>query len=798
MEPLKKESLYRHFNLSAFDFSSTAEIAPIEAVIGQERALEAISFSTSIAKEGYNLFAMGPTGIGKHTAIMTHIKKEAKNLPTPNDYCYVNNFKDSRIPRILDLPSGRGEGFQKEITELIEDLLNIFPASFDSREYRDKKERLQEQLKVRESDVFETVREQARKDGIGFLRSTEGFGFVPIHDNGDIITSEEFEAISAQDKKVIQEKIALLQKQLQEILREIAKWKRETQKEIKHLNKSFAKEIVAHLIADIKKSYGGIDGVDDFLEALEEDITESVDEFLHPGEKGAGLFALPAPKNPMDNPSFNKYKVNVLINHTEEGAPVIHEDNPTFQNLVGHIEHIAQFVTLLTDFSLIKPGALHRANGGYLILDARKLLMQPFAWEGLKRIVRAKEIRIESLEQAMSLTRTTSLEPEPLKLDVKIILLGERQLYYLLYAYDPEFRELFKVVADFENEMPRSDENALLYAKMIATVAQKHVLLPLAPSAVGRIIEHSSRMAGDAAKLSTHIGSIADILEEADHLAKSAQKSLIDADDITGAVENRRYRNSRIKERMFESITEGTVMIDTDGAVVGQINALSVIALGEYAFGRPSRITAKTRLGSGKIIDIEREVDLGGAIHSKGVMILASFLGSRFVRDMPLSLFATLAFEQSYGGVDGDSASSTELYALLSSLSEVPIKQSFAVTGSVNQHGQIQPIGGVNEKIEGFFDLCKSRGFAKEQGVIIPRQNVRHLMLKKEVQDAVEAGDFAIYAIATVDEGIEILTGKKAGNRLKNGRFEKGSINDLVEQKLQKYAKVAMRGKEKS
>ena len=796
-KPLDKNALYKHFDISLFSFSNTGEIDPLDEIIGQHRALEAISFSTGIKKEGYNLFAMGPTGSGKHTAIMTHITKKAQEEPTPKDYCYVNNFKDSRKPLILELPSGKGNRFKEDMDELIDDLLNILPSSFESKEYREKKEQLHQKLKEKETDIFEAVRDEARKEQIGFLRSTEGFGFVPIHENGDIITSEEFEELPSEEKKAIQEKISALQKRLQDILRDITKWKRDTQKEIKKLNKSFTDEVVSHLIDDIKKNYRGIDGVNDFLDALQEDVTDNVEEFLNPGDKNQGLFSPPAPKDPKDNPAFKRYKVNVLINHTEAGAPVIYEDNPTFQNLVGHVEHIAQFGTLLTDFSLIKPGAFHRANGGYLVLDARKLLMQPFAWEGLKRILRSGEVRIESLEQAMSLTRTTSLEPEPLKLDVKIVLLGERELYYLMHYYDPEFRELFKVVADFEDDMPWSEDNAMLYAKMVATVAKKHDLLPLTPEGVGRVIEHSSRMAGDIGKLSTHIGSITDILEEADHIAKSDNQDLIGKEAIIRAIENRRYRNSRIKERMFESIEEGTLMIDTDGEVVGQINALSVIQLGEYMFGRPSRITAKTRLGSGKIIDIEREVELGGALHSKGVLILSSFLGSRYSQEDPLSLSATLVFEQSYGGVDGDSASSTELYALLSSLSEIPIKQSLAVTGSVNQHGQIQPIGGVNEKIEGFFDLCKARGFAKDQGVIIPQKNVKHLMLKPEILEAVERGEFAIYAVETIDEGIEILTGHRAGERNKSGAFEKGSINYLVEQKLKKYAQLTHKVKAK-
>ena len=528
----------------------------------------------------------------------------------------------------------------------------------------------------------------------------------------------------------------------------------------------------------------------EYLTSVQQDVIDNLDEFL--GITDTPPAAPPEaspPRPPIRTSFFRRYQVNVVVDHSgATGAPVIYEDHPTVQNLVGRIEHMAQMGALVTDFNLIKAGALHRANGGYLILDARKVLLQPFAWEELKRALRSREIRIEVLGQTLSLVSTVSLEPEPIPLDVKVILLGERMLYYTLYEADPDFGELFKVAADFEDQMDRTADNHLLYARMIGTIARQEGLRPLDRAAVARVIEQSARLAGDAEKLSTHVHSIADLLREADYWAGEAQHHVIAAMDVQHAIDAQIRRLDRVRERIQEEIQRGTILIDTQGAAVGQVNGLSVLSMGQFAFGRPSRITARVRLGRGEVVDIEREVALGGPIHSKGVLILSAYLGARYAADRPLSLSASLVFEQSYSGVEGDSASSAELYALLSALADLPVKQGLAVTGSVNQRGQVQAIGGVNEKIEGFFDTCRAQGLTGEQGVLIPASNVKHLMLRHDVVAAVAAAQFQVYAVETIDQGIELLTGVPAGERDNAGAFPAGSVNQRVEARLVELA----------
>jgi lon-related putative ATP-dependent protease len=490
---------------------------------------------------------------------------------------------------------------------------------------------------------------------------------------------------------------------------------------------------------------------------------------------------------------LRRYEVNVLVDHGEsEGAPVIYEDNPTFQNLVGRVEHVAQMGTLLTDFTLIKAGTLHQANGGYLILDARKVLTQPYAWDGLKRTLRSGKIRIESVGQMLSLVSTISLKPEPIPLNVKVAILGEQLLYYLLWQLDPDFRELFKVAADFAGDIDRSEDNQRLYARLIATLGRREQLRPFERTGVARVIEHSARVAGDSEKLSTQVRGLADLLREADYWAGQTGKDAVTAAEVQRAIDARVYRSDRMRERSQEAILRDTVLIDTDGAQVGQVNGLSVISLGDFWFGRPTRITAQVRLGKGKVIDIEREVELGGPIHSKGVLILSGFLGGRYAGERPLSLSASLVFEQSYAGIEGDSASSAELYALLSRISGIPIKQSLAVTGSVNQLGRVQAIGGVNAKVEGFFDVCKARGLTGDQGVLIPTSNVKHLMLRHDVVEAVESGQFHVYAVDTIDQGIEILTAQPAGEPDAAGDYPEGSVNHLVQARLSELIEKRM------
>ena len=654
-----------------------------------------------------------------------------------------------------------------------------------------KKRAIFTELKEREAEALKVLEEQARTQNIGFIRTPAGFAFAPMS-NGAVISPEQFLKLTAEEQGAIEAKINALQETLQKMLHQIPQWQRETQEKVKRLQEKTADFTIKPLFQELQQKYQELPDILTFLEAVHKDIVARVDTFIESDEKSPMALGGIASSQPSSKAAFNRYQVNVIVDHSlAEGAPVIYEDQPTYQNLIGRVEHVSQMGTLLTDFTLIKPGALHRANGGYLILDARQLLLQPFAWEGLKRALRANQIHIESLGQIYSWISTVSLAPEPVPLDAKIILLGERLLYYLLCYYDPDFMELFKVAADFEDDMVRDADNNLAYAHLIAGLARKEKLRPFAANAVARIIEHSARLAQDAARLTTHMQSISDLLREADFWASETGNEVVTAVDVQQALDTQIYRASRIRERAQENILRRTILIDTEGDVIGQVNGLSVISLGSYAFGQPSRITARVRLGKGEVIDIERQVKMGGPIHSKGVLILSGFLGARYAAERPLSLSATLVFEQSYGGIEGDSASSAELYALLSALAEVPIKQSLAVTGSVNQRGQVQAIGGVNEKIEGFFDLCQARGLTGDQGVLIPEANVKHLMLRQDVVTAVADNQFHIYPVQTIDQGLELLTGIAAGELDEAGDYPPQSVNGRIVSRLTTLAEKA-------
>jgi lon-related putative ATP-dependent protease len=602
---------------------------------------------------------------------------------------------------------------------------------------------------------------------------------------------DDFNKLPEDEREQIQKDIDELQEQLRKSLSEAPKRHKVFRDHIHDLNREMSTSAACHLTETLRDNYQDLPNVQSYIDEVEKDVIENFRQFLREdeGKKGMSLFGVELQSRSSGIGDENRYRVNSFVtNEDGEGAPVIYEDQPSYNNLIGRVEHRSELGALVTDFTMIRPGALHRANGGYLILDAMKVLMQPYAWEGLKRALHAGEIRIQSLAEMMSIVSTVSVEPEPVPLDTKVILVGERYLYYLLSYYDPEFAELFKVAVDFDDQMDRDDEAHQNYARLIATIVREEQLHDFDPGAVARVIEHSSRMQEDSEKLATHMRSLTDLLREADYLASQGGLDIVTAANVQQAIDTRIYRVDRIRERIQEAIQRGILLIDTDGRQTGQVNGLSVMDLGSFMFGRPTRITARVRIGEHQVVDIEREVELGGPIHSKGVFILSAFLGARYTTDRPLAVSASLVFEQSYGGVEGDSASSAELYALLSALADVPIKQSFAVTGSVNQHGDIQPIGGVNEKIEGFFDTCSVRGLTGEQGVIIPAANVKHLMLREDVRNAVEAGKFSVYAVDTVDDGIEILTGIAAGERDENGRFPRDSINDRVESTLNRYS----------
>ena len=787
ISPLSSERLYTSCPLSELPFKTTAELKNSNEIIGQNRAVEAIRFGIGIHHEGFNLFVIGPNGTGRYTAVTQFLGDRIPQEATPNDWCYIHNFDKPHQPKALQLPPGHAPQLKQDMRQFVEDLFTTIPAAFTSDEYQAQKKVIAEAFKEQELEALDQLKIEADKNQIALIQTPAGFAFAPTK-NGNVLSPEEFVTLSSKEQKEMEEKIENLQDTLQSILEQIPNWRRETQRKLKELDREVAAFAIQPVLQELKEKYADLPKVLAYFTAVEEDVILNVADFLPDEESIVEL-----PINPQGEQNLlaklTRYHINVIITHDpDSGSPMIYEELPTHQNLVGRVDHISQMGTLLTDFTLIKPGSLHKANGGYLILDARKLLMQPYSWEGLKQALRSQEIRIESLGQMYSWISTVSLEPEPIPLQLKVILIGERILYYLMSQYDPDFGELFKVAADFEDDMPRNEANSQVYAHLIANLAHKENLREFEQGAVARVIEHSARLAGDAEKLTTHMQTVTDLLRESNYWSGVNGRTRVTREDVQKALDAQTQRASRIRDRMLESTLRETLFIDTSGSVVGQINGLSVLSLGQYAFGRPSRITARVRLGKGEVIDIERQVELGGPIHSKGVMILSGFLGARYAAERPFSLSATLVFEQSYGGVDGDSASSAELYALLSALANVPIKQGFAVTGSVNQHGQIQAIGGVNEKIEGFFDLCHARGLSGEQGVLIPHANVKHLMLRQDVVNAVAEGQFALYAVKTVDEGIALLTGIEAGEIDNHGNYPVNSINGRIIARLETLA----------
>jgi lon-related putative ATP-dependent protease len=790
VKPLESAALYQRCDPTQFTFETTADLEDLTEVIGQERAVEAVRFGIGIRREGFNLFALGPEGTGKYAVVRHYLERQAATQPPPSDWCYVNNFVESHKPDALRLPPGGGPKLRRDMERLVEELRTAIPATFESEHYRTRRQEIEEEFRERQEKALADIQRQAQERGLALMRTPMGLAFAPMR-GGQVISPEDFQKLPPEEQERAQRDVSTLQEELQKSLSQMPQWERERRTKVKDLEQEVGRYAVGHLIEEVRRQYTELPEVVEYLGRVQQDVMQNLEEFRRAAEAPEAPPPIPADGTPRRPPVptglafFRRYQVNVIVDHTgATGAPVIYEDHPTAQNLVGRIEHMAQLGALVTDFNLIKAGALHRANGGYLILEARKVLLQPFAWEELKRALSSEEIRVEVLGQTLSLISTVSLEPEPIPLDVKVVLLGERLLYYTLSQLDPDFADLFKVAADFEDQMDRTSENHLLYARMIATMVRQEGLRPFNREAVARVIEQSARLAGDAERLSTHVRSIADLLREADYWAGDARRDTVTAADVQRAIDAQTYRSDRVRERIQEEIQRGTILIDTQGAKVGQVNGLSVITLGQFAFGRPSRITARVRLGRGEVVDIEREVALGGPIHSKGVLILASYLGARYAMDRPLSLSASLVFEQSYSGVEGDSASSAELYALLSALAELPIKQGLAVTGSVNQYGQVQAIGGVNEKVEGFFDICRAQGATGEQGVLIPASNVKHLMLRPDIVEAVAAGRFHVYPVETIDQGIELLTGVPAGERDDKGEFPVGSVNQRVEARL--------------
>jgi len=774
-------------------FTTTDELAEFRHFIGQDRAIHAIQFGIGMTRQGYNIYALGPSGMGKHTFVQRFVEEQAAQEPAPSDWCYVNNFAQPYRPLALRLPAGRGKQLRDDVSHLIDDLQSSLASAFESEEYQTRRQALEMELQEQQQGRLNALQEQARERNLTLIRTPGGLVFAPFKD-GNVLEPEQFNALPEEEQERMKAEVEVLQEQLQKVLYQMPKLERDIRTRLRELNQEISSFVLSELMDDLQKKYSDLPDVLAFLQAVQQDVGTHLTDFLGAKAKAAESAEdeqpLPLPNGASSSPFLRRYSVNLLVDASDQsGAPVIYESNPTYLNLVGRVEQMATMGALITDFSLIKPGVLHRANGGYVIIDADKVLTNPYAWDGLKRALEFRELRIESPMQMMSLTTTVSLEPEPIPLDVKIVLIGDRRLYYLLSQYDPDFNELFKVAADFGDELVRNNETEALYARVIATVAKDEALHPFDSSAVARIIEHSSRMVSDGERLSTRLQSIVDLMEEADYWAIKAGETVVRAAHIAQAIDGQIYRSDRIRERMQEEILRKTILIDTDGSKVGQINGLSVVQMGNYAYGQPSRITVNIHMGNGAVVNIEREVEMSGPIHSKGVLILTSLLRSRYATERPLSLSASIVFEQSYGGIDGDSASSTELYALLSAIANVPIKQGLAVTGSVNQHGEVQAIGGVNEKIEGFFDLCKQRGLTGDQGVLIPIANVKHLMLRQDVVDAVTAGQFAIYPVATIEQGIALLTGMPASALQEDGHYPEGTVNYRVVQRLEELSK---------
>lgn len=784
VSPLAPERLYRACDEAVFTFATTDELTDNGALVGQEQLLEALSFGTGIRSQGFNIYMMAPEPCSRHDLIQRFLSGRAAHEPVPPDLCYVYRFDDPVRPALLSLPAGVGRRFRASLEKLVEELLTSIPAVFETEEYRTRLEELNQQLAERQAAALAEIKALAKAEQVALISTPTGFTLAP-RKGEDVLDARAFRQLPEAERSALEQAIARVESRLQEVLQQFPHWRRETQLHIQWLNEEMVMFAGGNAIDELRREYGGCDPVIRHLEAIQQDLSGNVNLLLghmREGELPAQLLA--------------RYQLNLLVDNADtSGAPVIYEDWPNLARLLGRVEHHVQQGALVTDFTLIRAGALHRANGGYLILDVRKLVQQPMAWEVLKRALFAREIRIESLERFYSLASTISLEPEPVGMDLKVVLIGDRQLYYLLAAYDPDFGKLFKVQADYNDDIEVSSENLQRYARFIGWLARRQDLRPLTRDGVARLIEHSGRLTEDQQRLSALTQQLTDILHEANYWAEHGSRTSIDAAAVEQALDAARARASRIHRRMEESVLRGSKFIDTDGTVVGQVNALTVLDLGNYRFGQPARISATARLGSGAVLDIEREAKLSGAIHAKAMLILSRFLSHRYAPEGPMAVSASLAFEQSYGMIEGDSASVAECCALISAIGRVPLRQALAVTGSINQFGQVQPIGGVNEKIEGFFDICRARGFAPEQGVIIPGANQDNLMLNREVRRAVAEGRFRIYAVAHLDEALALLSGMVVGEADPQGNYPADTVNGLVQQRLQALAEVQRRQK---
>lgn len=782
VKPLTVNDLYKCCDESVLQFSTTDDLPPLEGTIGQARALKAIDFGLSFDSSGFNIFLLGENGTGRLSTIKAILKEQAQTKPVPMDWCYVYNFREPDAAMAVSLSPGMAVIFQKDMEELITTLRAEIPRVFEAKEYEKQKNRLVEEFQKKQRDLFGSLEDEAQSKGFSIRKTVSGLIIVPVKKTGEPLSEEEFEALDENTRKKIEEIGKLLQERLDDMARTVRGGEKLLKEMLSRLEREAALSAVGHLLEDLKAKYSDNEKILAYLGNVKEDILEHLEDFKTQEEQAPQL---PFLKMPKAEPVFTRYSVNVFVNNAEsKGAPCVFESNPTYYNLFGRVEHKFQYGVAMTDFSMIKAGSLHRANGGYIVIDALDLLRNIFAYDALKRAIRNREIKVEDVWEQYRLISTTTLKPEAIPLDVKVMLIGSPHLYYLLYNLDEEYRELFKVKADFDSRMERSDGNIRKYSLFIASLCKGEGLLPFDRSGVTKVVEYGSRLSEHQDKLSSRFSDVADLVRESVYWARTSGSATVKAEHVEKALNERIYRSNRIEERLLELMSEGVLIVETSGMKTGQINGLAVLDLGDYSFGKPSRITASAYAGKAGVLNIERETKMSGKIHEKAILILTNYLGRKYAFKKPISLSASITFEQLYDMVEGDSATCAEFYALISSISGVPLRQDLAVTGSMDQNGNVQPIGGVNEKIEGFFELCRLRGLNGSQGVIIPARNIKNLMLKKDVVDAVRENKFTIYPISFVEEGIGILTGLPAGELKEDWTYPEGTINNLVMKRL--------------
>ena len=782
--------LRRQCEPSAFKFKTTADVEPLDGTVGQSRAVQAMDFGLSIEASGFNLFVSGPPGTGRYTELRQQVERIAAQRPAPRDWCYVFNFKDPARPRALSLPPDRGHQLAHDIDELIDTIRREVPKAFESDEYAQRRDQVNREVQAQREQMFAALQKEADGRGLTINVTPMGITTIPLLD-GKPLTKEQYDQLTEEQRKDIQEKTGELDSVIAQFVPQLRRLDRDVSQLLSELDRHVMVAIIAPLIDDLRQEHASEQQVVEFLAALGEDIVEHLDAFRGQEEQQQG--PIPGMAANARDSVFNRYKVNVIVTHqADDSAPVVVEDSPSYYRMFGRIDYRSNFGSMVTDHTMIKPGALHRANGGFLVLDALDVLTQPLVWESLKRALRNEQVLLENLGDQLSIIPTATLAPEPIPLDVKVAMIGNNRVFTILQGADEDFRKLFKAKADFTVDVERTDTYVQAYARFVAAQVEDKGMRHFDRGAVARVIEHSSRIVSDQEKLSLRMMEIVDLLIEADYWACDDGKKVVSAKYVDIALEKKLYRSNLIEERIQEFITNGTIKVDVAGAVTGQVNGLSVYDLGDYAFGRPSRITARVSLGRGQVVNIEREVQKSGPSHSKGFMILNGYINGKFAHRQPLSFAASITFEQVYDEVDGDSASSTELYALLSAITDVPLKQGIAVTGSVNQLGEVQAIGGVNEKVEGFYAVCKAKGLTGEQGVIIPRDNIRNLMLKPEVVDAIRKGDFHVWGVASIEQGIELLTGLPAGKARKDGQYAEGTVFRRVTDALEAMTRRAI------